>query len=353
QGHAGRVEVHEHGPAVRGPADAGELGVRLIGVVAHGVAGDGVDAAVRGDALHMLGADLLILAADDVTVRGDGDVVDIVQHGAVARLDEQLQHARLAGLVRLALARAGDVAHDLAVTADAARGAGEIEVVAGPVDAFAAREDRRARGVAAQGQVAVGAFDVIQIDPAHGQALALTPQDIVPVAGVAARLIDQGQGLKTAARLQTARVGRQVAVEEALARVLGHVDDAGARVDAGGLVLEAAHGADRRRIDQAGGARRHLEHPAVVLGQAILGPGHDLFAAEPRAPGGDAPGAVDRCAAQAEVLALGAAGPEVVDDGGRAAAQRSDRAGLIGIDAIDAGAVQVADQTMVGAPGAG
>jgi len=44
---------------------------------------------------------------------------------------------------------------------------------------------------------------------------------------------------------------------------------------------------------------------------------------------------------------------EVVDDGGRSAAQRGQCAVRIGIDAVNAGAVQVADQTVVGAPGAG
>ena len=53
----------------------------------------------------------------------------------------------MAGLVRLAgltLEAAGVITHDLAALGGTARGAGEIQVVARPVDTFAARENRRA-----------------------------------------------------------------------------------------------------------------------------------------------------------------------------------------------------------------
>ena len=158
------------------------------------------------------------------------------------------------GAAGLAFLGAGDVAEDLARRLRPAAGAGEIELALAEMDAFAAGEPGRALGVAAIAQVLVGVVHPVEIDPAHRTPVALAPVGLaVPVAGIGVGALRQGERLEAAAALKFRAVVGQVSVEEpeAVAHVLGQVDHAGAGIDAGGFVTEAAHGADGVGIGDA------------------------------------------------------------------------------------------------------
>ena len=161
-------------------------------------------------------------------------------------------------------------------------------------------------------------------------------------------MIAQHHGLKPTALDQFAgRVGNE-AVEQAVGPVLGQIDDACAGIDTDRLVVEPAHGLQRDRIDQALGARRHLEDIAVFLGHVRVGGRFlRLLAGQPRAPRCLAAAAVGAGARQAEVLAFGLAGRHVVDDCGRAAGQGA--AVLVGV--IGAARIQQTDSLLVVAAG--
>ena len=126
-------------------------------------------------------------------------------------------------------------------------------------------------------------------------------RDAAPVAAVG-QPVDR-QRLQPAALGQPAlHVGNE-AVEQPVLAVLGLVDDAGRRIDAGGLVVEPAHRLERHRIDRPGRRGRHLEHVAVLLVDLAVGLEHALLAGQPRAPRRDPAGAVaDRARERAELL---------------------------------------------------
>ncbi len=89
------------------------------------------------------------------------------------------------------------------------------------------------------------------------------------------------------------------------AAVLGLVDDAGLRVERHRLVDETAHGLERHGVDRAVGAGGHLEDVAVRDPADRL---DGLLAGEPRAPRGEAAGAVGARAPDAHPLATEASG---------------------------------------------
>jgi len=115
--------------------------------------------------------------------------------------------------------------------------------------------------------------------------------------------------------------GGQETVEQPFLMILGQVDDPGQGIDRGRLVVEAADRAQRHRLDQLGGARRHLEHPAMTVGELVDERALGLLAAEPRTPGRGAAGAVAQRAGEAEVAAL---------DGGAVAVEQQGRGAALG-----------------------
>jgi hypothetical protein len=82
----------------------------------------------------------------------------------------------------------------------------------------------------------------------------------------------RGSPARAASRpLRAALHARHEAVEQPVLAILGHEHSAGARIDASGLVVEAAHRLQRHRIDLRGRRRRHLEHVAVLLVDVAVG----------------------------------------------------------------------------------
>jgi len=204
----------------------------------------------------------------------------------------------------------------------AARRTGDIEVAVAPGDAFPPGDQGCPGGVAAGAQVIVGAVDIVQRHPAQQPLLPLAPEGLAPVPEVRPRSPGDGQGRQPPPLGQPAGCVRDEAIDQRVIAILGHVDIAGPWIDAGRLVLEPAHGCQRHGLDQAGGARRHFEDPAMVMVHALSGPGAGLLARQPRAPGGDAPGTVCRGARQAEELPHDPLLSRIIDQGGCPAAQR-------------------------------
>ncbi|MNS67445.1 hypothetical protein D3C72_1006990 [compost metagenome] len=200
----------------------------------------------------------------------------------------------------------------------------------------------------AMAQVARRVLDVVHVDPFDLAPVVDRPDAGVVVGTVGAGLPLEGHGLQPSAARQLARNRGDEAVEEAVALILGQVGDAGARVDADGLVIEAAHGFQRHGVDQAGRIGGDLEHPAVGLGHVGVGGGLDrLLAGQPAAPGRVAAAAVGRGAGQRQVLTHRLTGFEVVDQGRRAAGQGA--AVLVGV--VGLGGVQQAEAFVMEAAG--
>ncbi|MNV52605.1 hypothetical protein D3C71_1447070 [compost metagenome] len=200
----------------------------------------------------------------------------------------------------------------------------------------------------AMAQVARRVLDVVHVDPFDLAPVVDRPDAGLVVGTVGADLPLESHGLQPSAVRQLARNRGNEAIEEAVALILGQVGDAGARVYADGLVIEAAHGFQRHGIDQTGGVGGDFEHPAVDLGHVGVGWGLDrLLAGQPAAPGRVAAAAVGRGADQRQVLTHRLTGFEVVDQGRRAAGQGA--AVLVGI--VGLGGVQQAEALVVEAAG--
>src|SRR5690606_12595460 len=165
--------------------------------------------------------------------------------------------------------------------------AAEVEPAVAHPHPFAALKEGRARRGAARAQVIVWRFDDVEIDPANLTPAAWRDRDTLPVAAVG-QAADR-EGLQLAAFGQPPRRARQETVEQAVVLVLGHVDRAGARIDAGRLVTEAPHRLERPGIDEARGGSGHFEDVPVFGGPSHHEPG--LLASQPAAPRRDAAGA--------------------------------------------------------------
>src|SRR3546814_16661150 len=87
-----------------------------------------------------------------------------------------------------------------------------------------------------------------------------------PVAAVTQPLVMKGEDLEPAALAQRPRIVGKEAIEEAVVAVLGHIDDAGARIDRGGFVIEASHGLERFGRD-----RKRVGEGKSVSGRVDLG----------------------------------------------------------------------------------
>src|SRR5690606_30773247 len=128
-----------------------------------------------------------------------------------------------------------------------------------PVRALEAHEARGtllAALVVDAGRVAFGVLGIGIGDrhPLAGQLLA----HLLPGHGVVQRPALDAQHLQLAATVELAAVVGDVAVDPVRAVVLGHVDDAGLRIDRAGLVDEPPHRLDRLRVDRAGRVARDL-----------------------------------------------------------------------------------------------
>ena len=262
----------------------------------------------------------------------DGDVVGHVDRLRVRAFHEQLQPVRRA-------VQTGNKAQHLTAADRPARGCGEIQFIVAPPDAFAPRNPGRAGGMTALGQVAIGRFDVVQIDPFDLLPVADSPGASVLIAGVGRGGALPGHRLKPAALGQLAgRIGNE-AIEQAGVVVFGQIDDAGAGIDADGLVIEAAHRLEGHGIDQAGRGRRHFEDPPMALGHMGIGRRLQRFlAGQPTAPRRRPAAAVGGGSGQRQISADHPAGRQIIDDGGTAAGQGA--AILVGVVA-PAGVQQV------------
>ena len=258
------------------------------------------------------GGRIVVLTHHQVTPRRDRQVVAHVQRLLVRAFHEQLNAAAV-------LARRL-IAQDLAALDRTARCGGEVQFAVAPEYAFAARDQGRARRMTAHAEIVVGAVDVFHIDPFDLTPVADRPQALCPVGGVGGGRILQRHGLKAPALRQPSGRGRDEAVEQPVGPILGQIDHARPRIDAHRLMVEAPHAGQGLGLDQAGLARRHLEHPAVALRHVGgLRPILRLLAGQPGAPGRVAAAAIGAGADQAEVLALHDARVHVIDQRGRAA----------------------------------
>ena len=149
------------------------------------------------------------------------------------------------------------------------------------MEPFAARDDQRARRRPSCAQIVGRRLRVIKVHPARGVLHAATQRRLFAVARIA-----NARGERE--RLQLAPFGQIAghfgykAIEQSFRVILAHIDDAGRRIDAGRFVVEAPHGFQRHRLDQAGRASGHFEDIAVIR-KAIHRPARFL-AGQPGAP---------------------------------------------------------------------
>jgi hypothetical protein len=155
-------------------------------------------------------------------------------------------------------------------------------------------------------EVGVG---VVDAHPLDAQRLA------DPLAGdhLSSGLALDREHLEPAATRQLARVTGPEAVEPTVvAIVLGLVHEAGPRIGGHGLVREAAHARDRRRLLRAIGGGTHEVAVAVLLGPSVVGPLHGLLAGDPPdVTERDPAGAVGERAGEADELTEDPAPPGV------------------------------------------
>src|SRR3546814_15655082 len=113
------------------------------------------------------GRRILILAHEEVTVRRNRQIVAIAVVCRIGRFKEQLQSTGFALFAILSLVARRTIAHDLTLLRPSSGGTGEVQLVPAPVDAFAAREDRRALLRAACAQIVGRAFWVCEVHPSR------------------------------------------------------------------------------------------------------------------------------------------------------------------------------------------
>ena len=212
-----------------------------------------------------------------------------------------------------------------------ADGAGEDQRLAGPAQAFAAREGRRARHFAAQPQVVQDRVHLLQVEPPDGQPFAGADVGYVrPVVRAHGGPARHRESLQAAALGQLAGHRRQEAVEQAVMAVFSEVHGPARGMHGGGLVFESAERAQRRSLHEAARVRAHFEdvsmlfvaHDAQAAGVRSAGIREGFLAGQPAAPGCPSTGTVEFGAGEAQELSLGAARVRIVDRGRRAARPR-------------------------------
>ena len=246
---------------------------------------------------------ITVLDHDQVTPRGDTEIVALVHHRSIAALEEQLEATRRCGFTGLTLSRARLVAPDLAEMLGATIGTGEIAFILAPPDPFAARKVGRPGGNAASSEIGIGGFRVIEVDPFDIDPLARLDGRALPVADVEARTAAHGERLELAAFNQLTGDIRQEAVEEgAGVLVFGLVGDQRTRIDGHGLVAEAPHCLERDRLDQARGLGGHFKDIAMLDAGLLTGIGFGLLAGQPAAPRRRTAGAIIDRADQRQIF---------------------------------------------------
>ena len=197
---------------------------------------------------------ILVFAHDQVAVGRNREVVAIIELVFPLALEEQLDHVRPATAT-------GDELEDLPQPLLSAVGRADVDCVGAHVDAFAARNRCRAQGDGARAQVVLRGLDIVELDPPHLVQCAHRHDRRIPVARIGDPLDDHR--LQCAPGAQIAPFFRNEPIEDTVFAIFGQVDDARGGIDAGGLVVEAAHGGQRHGIDLSGRGSRDFEHPTM------------------------------------------------------------------------------------------
>jgi hypothetical protein len=65
------------------------------------------------------------------------------------------------------------------------------------------------------------------------------------------------------------RGGRNETVEHAVVTIFAKIDDPRSRIDTSRFMIEATHGFQGNRVDQAGRIGRNFEHPAMIFSETF------------------------------------------------------------------------------------
>ena len=188
-----------------------------------------------------------VFTNDDVAPRRHGEIVRILDHGAVVGFDEKLERRGLVTLGHASLKGTGPVAPDLTLSGLTTIRAGDEDFLVTVPDAFAPGEPRGTRLEAPLAQIVIWRFDVLHVEPLDLHLDAGLHPPAPEVTGVEARITPYRKGLQTTTFFQfTVRI-RQEAVKEPIGHVLSLVDDAGGRVYGHRLVPETTHSRQRGR----------------------------------------------------------------------------------------------------------
>ena len=239
---------------------------------------------------------ILVFADDQMAIGADGEVVAVVELVLALALEEQFDRV-------MAPAPPRDKLEDLAELALPAIGGADEQFIHAHVDTFAPGDQRGAARGRAVAQIICGRFDIIAIDPAHRIARPDGHIGRRPIARIRKAIDDHG--LQLSAVVQTSgRLGNKP-IKHAVAAILGQIDDARGRIDAGSFVVEPAHRLQWHRLDQPRRSCRDFEHPAMIerepVAIALSRAGRRFLAGQPAAPWGNAPRTIaDRARQRAE-----------------------------------------------------
>ena len=242
--------------------------------------------------VHHIG--ILVFAHHQMAIACHGEIIAIIELVGRGGFVKQRNPVRSAALARTQ-------AENLPQLGSAAIGAAEIQLPIAHVNPLAAGKDCRACRCAAGAQIILGGFHIIKVDPAGCVHCACLHGCAVPVAGVSRAAIHR-QCLQLSAQRQLASHRGNEAIEQAVAAVFCQIDNAGARIDCGGFMVEPAHGLERHGIHQPAGIGGHFKHPAMRLGIARAGRDHGFLAGQPAAPGGCSASTIANGARQRAIL---------------------------------------------------
>ena len=189
---------------------------------------------------------ILVLAHQQMAVGHHRDIVAIIVKCGVSRFHEQVDHPGRIAFAGKALVYGRHIAEDLPEFACTATGTGKVKFAAtsvlAPENAFAPCEQRSPFCRTLFAQVVPGAFGIAERDPADAVLLALADLHICPVTRVLDFGFDKRERLQPPAFGQHAFFIGYEPVQQPVLAVFGQIGDAGAWIDAGGFMIETAHG---------------------------------------------------------------------------------------------------------------
>ena len=253
-----------------------------------------------------------------MAVGHNSDIVAIIIECRIGRFHEQVDHARRVAFARETFVDRRAIAKNLAIFGSTPARAGKVQLPLAPENTLAAGKQSRALGCTLLAQIVIGALGIFKWYPFGAILLPLGHLHARPVARVDARRFGQCKRFQPAALGKLPLLVRDEPVQQAIVAVFGQIGDAGARVDTGGLMVEAAHRFQRHRIDQSPLHCGHFEDIAVVLANAVTRLRVGFLTGQPTAPRRNPARAIADSARKTEPLGLALAGFHVVDQRRRA-----------------------------------